>query len=227
MDEWFSVPIWKSSLLPARPARNSAAGRACLLFTRGTRLEETIASRLGREGYEIIRIRPGDRFAPDGSSGYFVNPKDPAAYDSLLEALTNSGRAPALIIHCWALGTPAQIGAGESELTGALDLGFYSLLFLSQSLERQVFDQPIQFKAVVNGIADISQEEASRPENGLMLGASLVMSQTLGTMRCSCIDIPLEVEEPKGSNDLTDGLLAELLAADSQSLVVLRGGVFI
>jgi len=224
LDEWFHVPIWKSSLPAADSERNPVPGRVCLLLTRGRAVENCIGSRLAEEGFEVIRVRPGDRFIPDGPDGYLVNHKNPADYDALLRALEDSGRSPALIVHCWALGPQAADAASGATPSAALDYGFYSLLFLSQAIERHGFDRPMRLKVVVNGIAEIAQDELSRPENALALGACLVMGQTLGNLRCSCIDIPLPAEEWRPPEPFSRLLVKELRSSEDQSFVALRDG---
>ena len=64
VDEWFYIPIWKSSLPAADSERNPVPGRVCLLLNRGRAVENCIGSRLAEEGFDVIRVRPGDRFTP-------------------------------------------------------------------------------------------------------------------------------------------------------------------
>jgi hypothetical protein len=121
---------------------------------------------------------------------------------------------PERVVHLWGL-TPEALPTADA-FEGALDAGFYSLLFLAQALGE--VEAPLELVAVTAGVHDEIGTERLRPEAALALGACRVIPQDLPLLRCRSVD----VEAPGAGDWSVDAvdLLVNEAAGDSADLTV-------
>ena len=68
-------------------------------------------------------------------------------------------------------------------------LGIYSLVFLTQALEKYNFTHPMQIGVVSNQIQAVIGDERLCPAKATVLGACKVIPQEFPNIRCRSIDI--------------------------------------
>ena len=113
--------------------------------------------------------------------------------------------------------TPSNLGAVESK-----DLGFYSLLFLAQSLGKQLTEN-IRITVISNNMQEVTGAEVLYPEKALAIGPVKVIPQEYPNLTCQSIDLDLPAPGSWQAEKLLNQLLDELHAHSSDSVIAYRG----
>jgi acyl carrier protein len=90
--------------------------------------------------------------------------------------------------------------------------GFYSLLFLAQSLNRVSEGSPLRIGVISNNTVDITGSEMVHPEKAIILGPCRVIPQEYPNLICRFIDIALPSSDAADQR-LLDKLISEIDAA--------------
>ena len=83
------------------------------------------------EASPVILVTPGEKFYKFDAYTYEINPSDKADYERLFENLLEEKILPERIVHLWA---KEQFHAAEPNVRNQLEVSFYSLLFITQTL---------------------------------------------------------------------------------------------
>ncbi|MUG94914.1 SDR family oxidoreductase [Scytonema sp. UIC 10036] len=233
--DWFYVPRWKESTpLELFQQEKSLEQKLCWLVfadTYGVGVE--VAERLKQKDQDVIVVRIADNFAKLNDYTYAINPQQRDNYDALLEALQQQDWTPQAIAHFWSV-TPKDILSGQelSEQTPlqsryqffehCQNLGFYSLLFLTQALAKQNIIEPMKLMVVTSNVHDITGSENLCPEKATILGSCNVIPQEYLNITCCCVDIVFPESGSKQSQRLMDYLLTELIAPVTDRLIAYR-----
>lgn len=215
--DWFYIPVWKQAIAPQTvKSRNQV-----LIFTYDCAIGAQIAKRLDNE-CNVITVALGTRFSKLSASQYCINPEYPEDYDTLIADLQTLGKIPDAIVHLWSI-TPnddrrSRIGTSEN----SRNLGFYSLLFLAQSLDKQNITQPIDILVVTNDLYDVTGTEKLTPEKATAVGMCKVIPQQYSNITCRSIDVLVPTNETFLENQLVEQLLQELNTLSSDAVVAYR-----
>jgi len=227
ISQWFHIPLWKQTHGPDLMAsRDEDSRNACrLVFVEDSDFGASIAERWEWEGLDVVRALPGKEFAVDGKDRYRVNPHKRDDYDALLKDLRAKGRVPRQIIHMWSANPPlnAQPHTGGDIFEEAQWQGFYSLLFLVQSLTRQSLNQELEITVVTGNAQDVTGAEVLAPERATLLAACKVIPQEYPYITCRSIDIELPISGGSRGKQLLDQLFAEVTSKPSDLVVAYRG----
>ncbi|HEU4325734.1 MAG TPA: SDR family NAD(P)-dependent oxidoreductase [Roseiflexaceae bacterium] len=218
--DWFCVPSWKRTSLPAETgAAETGEPARWLVFTDSCGVGEHVASRLAEQGHLVVRVAPGAAFRRTGPDRFSLRPGQAEEYQALLRELAREGRLPGQIAHCWMV-TPPRPPA-EEDPSALLDDGFHSLIGLAQALGNQDVGR-CRIQIVSSNMQDVSGSEPVDPLKATLLGPAKVIPQEYRAIACRSIDIELL---PGGTPAprLLDNLLAELTCADSTATLALRG----
>ncbi|MEH2354892.1 type I polyketide synthase [Nostoc sp.] len=228
--DWFYVSRWKEST----PVEFIQKGKLVeqklcwLVFIDTYGVGAEIAERLQEQGQNVIIVRVADKFAKLSESTYVINPQQRDDYDSLLQALQQQNLTPQAIAHFWSV-TPndilssQELGEQTQFFEDCQNLGFYSLLFLTQALSKQNIIEPIKLVVVTSNIYDVTGDENLCVEKATILGPCNVISQEYINITCRCIDIVFPDFGNKPSQKLMDYLLTELTAPVTDKLIAYRG----
>ncbi|HZG52733.1 MAG TPA: SDR family NAD(P)-dependent oxidoreductase, partial [Pyrinomonadaceae bacterium] len=228
--DWFYLPSWKRTMPAERPATSleGEQPKRWLLFDDERGLGVEMAERLSREGAEVISVHAGESFARAGDDAFVVDVRRREDYYALLDALRDQNRLPQHIVHLWGVKT-SDADAGE----GALDEGFYSLMYLAQSLGEQVLSQlvgeetaapAIAVTVVSEGMQDVTGEERLCPEKATLLGAATVIPQEYPGVTCRSVDVVLPESGTWQREALVEHLLAEAESQTTEPVVAYRNG---
>ncbi|MCP4697004.1 MAG: SDR family NAD(P)-dependent oxidoreductase, partial [Gammaproteobacteria bacterium] len=122
---------------------------------------------------------------------YTLNPRQPGDYETLIEELHTHGKMPQTIVHLWTVTQDEpQIPVFEY-FEKMQELGFYSLLFLTQALGKRNVTDDIRIEAVSNHVQAVSGEEALHPEKATLLGPVKVIGREYPNLHCRSIDVVL------------------------------------
>jgi acyl transferase domain-containing protein/thioesterase domain-containing protein/acyl carrier protein len=228
VEDWLFVPTWKQSPLPSGHSRADLSKRkSCwLVFVDAGGTGVRLASSLEALGQDVIGVREGDGFARLGEGLYAVDPARADDYHELLGALRTEGRRPDRVVHLWGL----TRGGGEEARAGgdvgrALAQGFYSLIYLAQSLGQHGAGGPVDLTVVSNSTQQVTGEEELRPEKATVLGPCRVIPQEYRDVNCRSIDAPAPEPGSAQEQTLIDRLLDELAAGARAADVAYREGV--
>jgi acyl transferase domain-containing protein/acyl carrier protein len=234
--DWFYVPRWKESV-PLELFQNEKLleQKSCwLVFVDPYGVGAEIVERLKQQGQDAIAVKIADRFAKLSEYTYAINPQQRDDYDALLQALQERDWTPQAIAHFWSI-TPNELISGQETdeqiqlqsrhqfFEHCQNLGFYSLLFLTQALAKHNIIEPIKLSLVTSNVHDVTGSEKLCPEKATVLGACKVIPQEYPNITCSCCDVVLPESEIKPSDRLIDRLLAEFAAQPNENVVAYRG----
>ncbi|SMH62085.1 hybrid non-ribosomal peptide synthetase/type I polyketide synthase [Azospirillum agricola] len=223
--DWFLAPVWRRS--PPFAAMTGNGPERILLFTgpagpdgegRGEGLGEALAARLEADGCAVLRVRPGDAYAPPADGAATLRPDSPEDYRRLLADI---GPAPRTVVHAWSLIQPPK-AMDDAESAAERRLGFHSLSLLGRALGGGA---PHDVTVLTAGLFDVTGDEILCPDKSLIAGPALVIPQEYPSLRTHLID--LVPPEPGSSHAATaalvDRIREELRAAERPARLCLRG----
>lgn len=227
--DWFYIPVWKQAIPLQRGFANAIAPqpekceKQVLLFADNCQVGTQIVKRLAGERQNVITIWQGEQFSKLSESEYTINPSQPDDYDALIEKLQFSGQIPDAILHLWSLTPTEQTTSGIELFENCQNTGFYSLLFLAQSLSKQNINELVDILVVTNNIHDVTGLEKLNPEKATVLGICKTIQQEYANISCRCIDMLLPPTETVAETQLLDQLLEELNTQEFESVIAYRG----
>ena len=221
--DWFYVPSWKRSVSLDPAPIETIQAKNYLLFINKCNFGSAMADRLRLAKHKVTTVSAGERFVNLNDGAYAINPHERADYDALINELLALSQPPEIIIHLWNV-TPA--GSPLSGLTcsqSVHDLGFYSLMFLVQSLSDHGLTEPIQLSVVSNNLHEVTGTEVLQPEKALILGPGKVIQQEYSNISCNCIDIVLPESSKEDEIDVIGQVLSETSAKTDDRVIAYRG----
>jgi phthiocerol/phenolphthiocerol synthesis type-I polyketide synthase E len=225
ISEWFYVPLWKQTIqndLPWVSANLTSNRFIWVVFEDPSGLGIGIRERLQYFEQKIIRVNIGNEFAKISDYEYFVNPGLASDYTKLVESLKQTNLIPEKIIHLWNVSVDEIIDSSHEDLGRAQELGFYSLLFLTQAFGEKLPVNKLSITVISNHLQKVTGEEILCPEKATILGLIKVIPLEYRIIKCSSIDI-VRVDSSQWNEDLIDNLLCESLREPSRKPVAYRG----
>lgn len=222
--DWFYIPSWKqSTLIEPLVEVNTQAQKTCwLVFVDAHGLGKDIITRLEQQKHNPIAVVVGEKFAKLNDNAYVINPQRQDDYEALIQELRQLDRVPQAIAHLWNVTSYDQSYLSDRYFENSQYLGFYSLLFLTQALNKQNITNPLQIISVTNNLHEVSGEESLNPEKATLLGPSKVIGQEYPNIVCRSIDVVI----PKSTTEnekLIDCLIEEFTTKTDDLIVAYRG----
>jgi acyl transferase domain-containing protein/acyl carrier protein len=227
--DWFYLPSWRRSVLLSRPERverDNSLYTSALLFIDMYGFGERLAARLEQKGIRVSTVMSGTQFKSLAENSYTLRPQHAEDYDQLLHVLAQRGQEPDLIIHLWSVTEDQGVRGGPEFFGECQRSGFYSLLFLSQTLGRLYVSAHKQLTVVSNHIQEVVGQERIYPEKAPILGLVKTIPQEYPQISCRNIDIVLPAPGTLHEERLVDLLSRECLAIASRdsTMVAYRTG---
>src|SRR5262249_49053326 len=110
-----------------------------------------------------------------------------------------------------------NVDSSDGDFDHHQSLGFYSLLSLGQSLEKNKVTSPVQIAVVSNRLHAVVNGDSVSPSKATLLGPCKVLPQEFPNIRCKSIDVD-------GYGDLAETVLAEVKADPFDTMVAYRNG---
>lgn len=220
ISDWFYVPLWQQSLPPKRLA---AQNSCTLVFIDECGLGEELVKRLQLDGQDAIVVKLGAEFTKLNECTYSLNAKQRDDYDALFNELSVQNKTPKTIVHLWGVISVSYIELGLEEVDKAQETGFYSLLFLAQSLGKQSITDELKITVISNNIHSVIGEEVLCPEKATVLAAIKIIPQEYPHISCRNIDVVISREVNWSEEKLVDQLQNELQAESSDIVIAYRG----
>jgi acyl transferase domain-containing protein/acyl carrier protein len=223
--DWFYIPVWKQApLLASSDSLIETERTSWLIFTDSCGLGVKLAETLRAKGHFVVSVAIGESFQSSAEDSYTINPHERSDYDALLAALAERGSIPGKIVHLW--GVTAEAPANELDAYDrSLAPGFYSLLFLAQSLGERGVTTPIQIGVVTSQAYVVAGDESTCPLKATVSGAGKVIPQEYPNISCTGIDVISPTSgDPAAVENLARQLFFELATASANQTVAYRGG---
>jgi acyl transferase domain-containing protein/acyl carrier protein len=224
LDNWFYLPVWSqtSPHLPL-PLKSSPEETSCwLLLVDECGLGAHVAERLAAYKQRVVVVQPGDSFAQTGEGHqYTIRPHSREDYVNLLRALQQQEWKPAKIVHLWSVTPDKSISSGQDFLEHALNLGFYSLMYLVQALG-DLDMATCELSVITSHVQSVTGDETICPEKTTIIGPCKTIPQEYPDIVCRSIDITLPVPGSWQREALVANLLGELTASVGDVVVALR-----
>jgi acyl transferase domain-containing protein/acyl carrier protein len=218
--EWFYLPYWKPEARLAAAANDGVFRRKStwLLFLDECGLGAQLAARLSGLEQDVITVSIGAGFTRRGAGAYTINPERREDYDLLFDDLRNTGKAPEMVLHLWAVTMEEE---GQLSRARLLQLSLYSLLYLAQSIGDAT---PTGLSVISSNAQAVNGQETICPEKAAAIGLCKVIPQEYLNINCRSIDIAISPAS-KPAERLVERLLAEVTDEFSDPVVALRGNL--
>ena len=223
--DWFYIPFWKPSLTPVKIEHQElASDKSCILmFVDECGLGSKLVKELEIQTQDIITVKIGQRFSILSEYEYTINPGNNLDYDILIQELGKQNKLPKTIVHLWSVTPSSNKELTVETVEQSQTTGFYSILFLVQSLGKQETADELQITVISNHLQPVTGNEEISPEKATLLGPIKVISQEYSNIKCRSIDVMLPENDSWQEAKLVEQLLAELKVSDWEKLVAYRG----
>ncbi|UED72197.1 type I polyketide synthase [Brevibacillus sp. DP1.3A] len=214
----YHIPSWKRSLQGAVDTTSAT----WWFFEDGLGVGDRLITALRAEGHQVVRIRAGETFQRETDT-FTVNPEQSDQYEQLVSDLQVESLLPNRIVHLWNYGRSVEVEPSVSRAEGLLARGFYSLLYLTQSLGKHRVETPITLSVISSFMQDVQGDDLCDPEKAALLGPVKVIPLEYPNITCTSID--LRVPESKGQEaKQIRQLLDEVRSEGTDPIVAYRGG---
>jgi acyl transferase domain-containing protein/acyl carrier protein len=194
---WFYTSAWIAS----DAGRPRTLAGPWLVFAGRDAVGAELVARLKATGDPVAVVQIGERFTRTDADRYALNPGQPEDYRALLDALAREERMPRRVVHMWSLGADVA----DDLLAGAMDRGFYSLLFLVQALARTAPKTAVDLTIVGDQLRAVDAADIVAPEKTPLLGLCLVIPQEHPHVRCATVDVRPADNDASATADLIAG----------------------
>jgi acyl transferase domain-containing protein/acyl carrier protein len=207
---WFYVPVWKRATSTVAARGNDE--ESWLLFVGDDNLSRQLIRKLS--GRDVVLVKAGRQYERIGERAFVIDPRRREHYSRLFKELSQLRIVPANVIHLW------NASSNETDLNTSYR-GFYSLLFIAQSLGRDFPGATIRMCVVVNSIHDVTGDEEINAEGWMLLGPCKVIPQEYPNVVCQFFDVSGVADE---QTELIECLLAQVPRDEAERVLAFRNG---
>ncbi len=191
---WFYATTWHHA--PHLDSGPLAQGCVSLVFADCYGLADEIVDRLNDLEGETIVVQRGEQFAQRGARAYEIDPGSKDDYVQLLEALRAGGKVPERVLHLWGVTSAAADSTEASDswmdttaITTDQDLGYFSLLYLSQALVSMQTVDPVDILVASSRSQLLPGDDDVVPAKVMVLGACRAIPQEYPHLAFEHVDI--------------------------------------
>jgi acyl transferase domain-containing protein/acyl carrier protein len=223
--DWFYTPSWKrSSPLDLSVSADQSQTTGCwLIFAGESHLSSAIAKQLKQSHPDSVLVMPGEQFNRLADGAYTINPRAVDDYQSLLIELQILGMIPRKIIHLWNIGSHDSSSLTPESFDEAQFSGFYSLIFLAQTLSGGGSHESVPILVVSSHLHEVTGGEIVRPEKATILGPCKVIPQEYPGLDCRNVDIITPEQGSSQEAELIRQIVAEAITDSDDAVIAYRG----
>jgi len=216
--DWFYQPVWEERALDSTAAPVPEVARPWLVFLDESGPGERLVKRLREAGRTVTCVRIGEGFARVSEDSFCIRPGKRTDYLELCQSLANQHLLPGTIVHAWSLlPVPEQSLSHSERFDLGQEHGLYSLIYLTQALDAQVYSEPLQIIVLSSQLHAVTGQEALEPLYSTILGACKVIPQEHLNMICRNLDL----DDPSDEY-FPDQLIAECNVSGGELVVAYR-----
>ncbi|MER5950457.1 SDR family NAD(P)-dependent oxidoreductase [Streptomyces sp. NPDC001904] len=224
LEDWFYAPSWQRAALPV--GRQLDPDQHWLVFADGLGVGDAMAERLRRTGATVSVVAASGAWSETADGRYTIDPSDGTDYNRLITTLRDGpAGTPSRIVHAWNVTSEHEDAHGtqSDHETAVLQLGFESLIHLTQALTRHAQPAARHLWVLSNGLHDITGSEPLSPLKATLLGPTRVLPREVPETACRSVDIDCRTAPTRAQ---LDHLIAELAteSATGSETVAHRGG---
>ncbi len=225
VDHWFYIPSWKRTIPPTQFSKKSLTDKklSWIVFLDEIGVGSSIVKRLKQAGQDVTSIIIGKEFHKSKKNEYSFNPSQTEDYNVLLKEIQTQDKFPDRIIHCWNITNINNRELALELVNSSQDTGFYSLLFLSQALGDQYFNDEIQIVVLSNNMQEVIGEDLLYPEKTTLLGPIRVIPKEYPNISCKSIDVVVPQLNSWQGEKLIDLIMSEITDNSLNSIIAYRG----
>lgn len=218
VSDWFYMPSWERSTCHRYNGDNQAVS-CWLIFADEQGIGNYLAERLRKEHGSVITVKMGSRFMKINEQEYVMDPSLSSHYQTLFKELESFGKIPERIIHLWSISSRGTSPLTLSHLESAQDTGFYSCMYIAQSIGLLKITKQIRMAVVTSNMQDITGEEKLHPEQATVLGFVKICPLEYPNISCQSIDVSNHIE----TSDLVERILGDISLAKPDLMIAYRG----
>ncbi len=211
--DWFYLPSWRQrELLPFTKTQDNS----WLIFCDDSGVGDALVKRLRERGDEVIVVYAREQLRRIDVLDYTIDPRQKEHYEALLKEVNAGKREAAFpnMVHLW------SISSAGDPFERAQELGFYSLILLTQALSAQTILGSPKLSVVTDSVYEVVGSESLHPEQSPILATCKVIPQEHPEISCSSIDFVV----PREQKDLlVEQLFREINEDNSDRVVAYRG----
>jgi len=217
--DWFYVRSWENTI---EPAASKSPPQRWLLLGSVQGIGHNLEQALKKDGHEVVVVRPSKQFGRCSPAEYEIDGRDPEQYRRVCDELRRSGFIPDAIVHLWSVVAADQQGSAATIFDTCQDIGFYSVLYLTQAVLRVYTGNSFKMAVVSSGVHSVDGFEQTCPAAATILGACMCVPQEYSNIQCRNIDIGAVADGRVP--DVVNHLKSELASDSADPVVAYRGG---
>jgi len=212
MKSLYHTVEWKNEKLELVDSNLETAGYT-IIFKDMFGIADKLKDKLIEEKVNIIEVELGNDFEVIDEGRYIISNRK-QDYIKLFNIFNNKDIRN--IIHMLTISSDNELNDFPAH-EKRLDLGVYSLLFLSRAITESGIKNPINITLVSKYAYNVTQnEKAIIPENSAMFGLAKVLNHESMNVKCRCTDI--------GESKEIENIYSELKAKDEGLISAYRDG---
>jgi acyl transferase domain-containing protein/acyl carrier protein len=191
--DWFYRTRWQKQTRAA-PVQLSLLPEhgPFLLFLDQGNVGTQLMQRLIHEGQIVTGVQAGDHFEQLEAHTFCIRAQELLDYTQLLQLLKNTDAMPKTIVYCWGMDSSSTLNVESFE--SYTESGLYSLLNLVRALDRYIDDDTLKMLVVSNQGQWVTGSEELHPEQSMLPGMCMVISQEHFAIACHNVDIDVSQE---------------------------------
>ena len=225
ISDWFYSPSWmrSQSVGSGLESATDDTRHAWLILSDGSDFSTRLVERIRTRGYDPSVAKLGERYHRDGDRDFTIDPRSPEDYHLLIQDLYRNGAVPETVLHLWCHAPSITGGPSAGTIDTWRFLGFYSLVYLGQALNKKGLTEPIKISVVTSQAQEVTTGDTLIPAKAMLHGPCVVIPQEITNVSCQTIDVVTGEADNWGTREL-DALLADIATKSSGDAVAYRGG---
>ena len=127
-----------------------------MVFVDELGIGEGLIGSLTEQKQKIITVKAADNFEKEDDHTFRINPGVRDDYDSLIDAIKSNDIAFSRIVHLWSVYEERDNITFDIEFDQSQNLGCYSLIYLTQAINKAGFTEDINIDVISNNVQEVT-----------------------------------------------------------------------
>ncbi|QQS35340.1 MAG: aminotransferase class III-fold pyridoxal phosphate-dependent enzyme [Ignavibacteriales bacterium] len=223
-NDWFSVPEWVESNDSNNEDKIAADDALWILFMDESGFAESLKNEIQNRSQNIVLVEKGEVYHKKTGSSFTINPHKNEDYSKLFSELSGLKFSKINILHCWCI-SEYKSGLMNPDDDQINDIGFYSLVYIAQSLTKYHFSQRINIGVYSTNTHKVVSTDEIYPANALITGPVGVFPKEFSNISSFNLDFILEEIQSSYSQDLLNQFVNEFNTTHSKPFIAYRNKI--
>jgi amino acid adenylation domain-containing protein len=188
-------PVWSHQTAYLEPLAidlNTLSRHSWILFKDKTCVSEQLIRFLHELGIQPIIVELGTKYVEQTAHYFQINPGEKDHYSYVFKKIKNELREP-IILHLYTCAHSQGTILSSHEIEQQLELGFYSILYLTQAYIEHVGEHvPLKCAVITSGTQHVLGTETMLPINASLIGPCRVITQEHSALAFRLMDLNLD-----------------------------------